>query len=81
MISSLNAIRNKVIKLIDSVLSNINNIYSSLLNGSELSLILNDIQNKKNSFITKKNNIISTLRKEIDLTEVINLEFTKLFNK
>ena len=81
MISSLNAIRNKVIKLIDSVLSNINNIYSSLLNGSELSLILNDIQNKKNSFITKKNNIISTLREEIDLTEVINLEFTKLFNK
>ena len=68
MISSLNAIRNKVIKLIDSVLSNINNIYSSLLNGSELSLILNDIQNKKNSFITKKNNIISTLREEIDLT-------------
>ena len=36
---------------------------------------------KKIHLLLKKNNIISTLREEIDLTEVINLEFTKLFNK
>ncbi len=68
MISSLNAIRNKIIKLINSVLSNINTTYSSLINGNELNLILNQIQNKKNSFITKKNEIISALKEEIHLT-------------
>jgi hypothetical protein len=46
MISSLNTIINKIIKLIKSVLSNINNIYSSLINWSELNSILNDIKNK-----------------------------------
>ena len=54
MISSLNTIINKIIKLIKSVLSNINNIYSSLINWSELNSILNEILKIKIKYKLKK---------------------------